>query len=426
MAKTKINTKRIFPKEGNYFFGYYGISPWNKKEDKILGLKVPFINKQPSLNTAAEIVLKNLKTNKTTKIAETKTWCWQQGCMLQWLGPNLDSKIIYNNQENNKFVSVIQDIRSRKKTIINFPIYAVCSSGEKALSLNFARLNDMRKGYGYFGNKDKNEKKKAPKNDGIYLVDLKTNKKNLIISLERLSRTNSLPSMKKGKHWVDHIEVGPNGKRFCFFHRWEIGGGLFHTRLFSANLSGEDLFMFPDGGFYSHITWKNNRELFGYASLSEGFGNIRNKTTQKKSLQYKLLRVYKKFIPKFIKKRVIPVSYWILKDQKPKREHIKLKIENEDGHGTWNQKETHIITDTYPDKKNFRKLLLYDLRRKKKITVGKFYSIPKIISKNNKWGNSPARCDLHPRWSPAGDRICIDSVHEGKRNMYEIKFSAKI
>ena len=35
----------------------------------------------------------------------------------------------------------------------------------------------------------------------------------------------------------------------------------------------------------------------------------------------------------------------------------------------------------------------------------------------------PVRCDLHPRWSPDGRRVCFDSVHGGTRQMYVMDVS---
>lgn len=417
----KVNVKKLISGDKHYFFGYYDKSPWSKDEKYVIALEVDFIDRHPKKEDSANIILIDIKNNKKEKIAETKVWNWQQGCMLQWLGPDFNSKIIFNDLRKRKFVSIIKDIRTKNEKLIDSPVYAVCPDGKKALSLNFSRLNNVRKGYGYPGKEDKYKNEIAPKKDGIYLVNLEKNKSNLIISLRDLYNYRYIVSMNKGKHWVDHIGISPNGKRFCFFHRWNIEGNLFHTRLFTADLNGKNLFMFPDSGFYSHIFWKNNKDLFGYGSISEKFGNIRKDVKKSKLLLKKILPIYRKLIPKSIRKRVLPISYYILKD-KTKRA-IKLPINNEDGHSTWFN-DKYLITDTYPDKRHYRTLIYYDLELKKKIKLGKFYTLPdkKNIrgEKLRNYDTSSIRCDLHPRWDRKGEKVCFDSVHEGYRNMYEV------
>ena len=44
--------------------------------------------------------------------------------------------------------------------------------------------------------------------------------------------------------------------------------------------------------------------------------------------------------------------------------------------------------------------------------LGRFYTDPDLGKEN--------RCDLHPRWRGDGRAVCIDSVHEGERQMYLI------
>ena len=48
----------------------------------------------------------------------------------------------------------------------------------------------------------------------------------------------------------------------------------------------------------------------------------------------------------------------------------------------------------------------------KKILIGTFYSPMKYYGYK--------RCDLHPRWSPDGNFISIDSTHEDKRKTFLI------
>jgi hypothetical protein len=424
-----IKLKRLVEGDKHYFFGYYNNPQISKNGKFALSLGVDFIDKYPNGKNVADIILVDLEKNTSKKIAETRAWNWQQGCMLQWFPDDYNSKIIFNDFRENKFISVILEIKTKKEKIIPYPVYSLHPSGEYALTLNFSRLNTLRTGYGYNGLKDNNEDEKVPKNDGIYFLNLKTNKIKIIISLEDLYKYDPLDSMKKGKHWVDHIDFNPSGEQFCFFHRWEIEGGLFHTRLFTSNLVGKKLYRFADSGFYSHFTWKNNKELLGWCSQSEKLGYIRQGEKESNFFIEKILPVYRKIIPKFIRKRILPVGYFILNDSS--KISKKINIYSEDGHPSFSKNKRCLITDTYPNKKNYRKLILYDWEKNKRIILGEFYSLPdrKYMENTKKekdyqnWGDSSFRADLHPRWDFQGNKITFDSVHEGKRNCYLINLN---
>ncbi len=418
----KQKIKKLVKGARHYFFGYYDLPQVSKDGKYALVLGVDFIDRFPSGKEKADILLIDLKTGKQEKISETRAWNWQQGCMLQWFPPDHNSKIIFNDLRGGKFVAVIVDIKNkREERVIGGPVYEVHPSGKYFLSLNFSRLDNLRKGYGYPGLRDKNYDKKVPIDEGIYLIDLNKNKSKRIISLKDLKDYNPIDSMCKGKHWVNHLKFNPRGDRFCFFHRWNIEGGLSHTRFFTCNLNGKKLHCFRDSGFYSHFAWKNNKELFGWCSASEKFGKIRQGGKRSNFLIEKVLPIYRKIIPKFIRKRALPVGYYILKDKT--KEVKRLNIHNEDGHPSFSENEKYIVTDTYPNKKHQRKLIIYDLKRKKKKIVGNFFSLPdkKYVKGKNawkKWENSGLRCDLHPRFDFQNKLICFDSIHEGKRNCY--------
>ena len=69
------------------------------------------------------------------------------------------------------------------------------------------------------------------------------------------------------------------------------------------------------------------------------------------------------------------------------------------------------MSDTYPDRdSNERLLILFDSECGRRYDIGSFYTDPNL--------GKPNRCDLHPRWRPDAGQLCIDSVHEGERQMY--------
>ena len=67
---------------------------------------------------------------------------------------------------------------------------------------------------------------------------------------------------------------------------------------------------------------------------------------------------------------------------------------------------------------NIRKLFLYHLATGQRVDVAELLTDPALGKEN--------RCDLHPRWHPDGGSVCIDSVHEGERQIYVVDLGAAL
>ena len=143
---------------------------------------------------------------------------------------------------------------------IDRPVYAMDSSGNRGLSVNFSRLHRLRPGYGYRNLPDASKGNECPENDGIWRIDLSTGKSELIIDLFRLSCFDPLPSMKNAEHYVNHLAFNPSGERFMFFHLW-VKDGQRSNRLITSDWNGENLCVLESEGTASHYTWKSETEL---------------------------------------------------------------------------------------------------------------------------------------------------------------------
>jgi hypothetical protein len=401
----------------HHFFGFNDLSPWDISGKLMLALETDFIDRMPTPDDRAIIGIIDLAHNcRFYPVAETFAWNFQQGCRLQWI-PGESNKIIFNDRHKDKFVSVILDIRDGKREILPLPVYTISPDGSFALTVNFSRLHRLG-GYGYPGISDPFQHHPAPEEDGIYRLDIATGKYELIISIADVASLGNTRALAKDEHqYLTHILFNRDGTRICFLHRWSLKDGGIYTRLIAANPDGSELYCVAEGKL-SHFDWYNSEQIVIWGRQRALISSLRRRGLFNRGVLRKLLSLARKS-KGLLRHRVLGDRYLLFTDKSGEVESIGVGILTEDGHCSFSPDSKWMLTDTYADEEGYRTLILYNWESKQRIDIGKFYSLPSD-SYPKDWVISGMRCDLHPRWNRDGTQVCIDSVHEGTRQIYVV------
>ena len=229
----------------HHFFGYYGISPWNKSETYLLGLEVERQDSMPEEDEKASIGIFDAQTHKFQKIAETKAWNYQQGAILHWNPLNTDSEINFNDKIGNQIVTRKLNINTGRETILPRPINGFSYNGKYALSLDYGRLGRLRQVVGYSGIVDHSANDPALKNSEIFLLDMKTGKSKFVVSYYQVYEYLRNRGVDfKGRHiWFNHVVFNKSDNRFFFLARTRNPrNGDMETGMFTVNTDGSELF----------------------------------------------------------------------------------------------------------------------------------------------------------------------------------------
>lgn len=361
--------------ESEHNFGYYDKSPWSKDQRYMIylapqGASRHFVSQEPT-----PIILYDCRARKETVLTYTHVWNSQQGCMLQWLGPDFSTRILFNDFRDGQYCSVIYSLQDKTEKVLQKPVYTVSADGKTAITLDFSRLNTFRPGYGYCNLKDETAQERYPDSPCMWRLDIENNTAvALSIHYKTLAELEPQDSMQAGYHKVNHIMLNPSADRFMFIHRW-IVNGVTHHRLLTCNTDGSDLYILLADGMVSHNNWKDDETIISYCySREDGDG------------------------------------YHILHDKTQQRELIGAGILTVDGHPSYSPDGKYIITDAYPDFKRKQSLYLIRMEDGKVRRLGSIYS-------NFKYRNE-VRCDLHPRWNHNSAEICFDGSPTAKRQVY--------
>ncbi|MGB3290726.1 MAG: hypothetical protein WBA83_15745 [Burkholderiaceae bacterium] len=409
--------RRFGAGDKHHFFGYYNKSTWDRANRRVLALQVPMMDARLTPELEAEVGYFDTEQGDAFHVVDrTRAWNWQMGAQLQWVDGISDSKIIYNVRNEDQaavyagFGSRIRDIHTGQSRDLPLPIYVVAPNGKYALSVDYRRLYITHETIGYSEHGGPFRVDLCPADDGIRIMDLDSGAHHMLVSYDALKRFHHRASMDKAIHWVSHIEINPASSRILFLHRW------------TERVEDETCFlhrlitMAPDGSDMRLLECSDHP----LPQLADGFDPNSVGTFDYEKSEYQISH------PLWCDdERIIvwgphasSIHYHLYEDREGGAVQVVGDgILTENGHMSFSPTDKRwLLSDTYPDSTTHERILfLFNVVDGSKIDLGSFYADPGLKKEN--------RCDLHPRWNRDGSRVCIDSVHENERRMYEIDVS---
>lgn len=362
--------------EYHVFFGYHDLTPFNNESSLILACRVKKGGKADG-KELLEIGYYGLGGESFfTKLGETTAWCWQMGCRLQWFPVNNDF-IFFNKTIDGRHLGIVMD-HKKKVEVKRYPraIYSISPDGKHGISLNFSRLGRLRPGYGYRDLVDDTEKTPAPKGDGLWLVNMNDGKTELLVSCSEIANDYPLHGSGFGEHYFNHVLWCPDSTQFMFLQLIRYGDGQRVGRAFRFDMIKRKVIPLELSGYVSHFAWRDANEILMYSKSSiAGIGlNIYN-------IGDNTVRAVARDVVK--------------RDCHPMFSPLSGDV---------------VVADSYPQKPLMeRELFELNVMKNSRVDIASIYSPP--VSSNE------IRCDLHSRWDKFGERVAVDSSHDGIRQI---------
>lgn len=428
------------PNNTGSWFGYYNYDTLNCNQTRMLSHRTCNDAQAIRKGMTVELGYYEIPSGLWHPFGVSDSYSWQQGSMLQWLpGEGNENKVIYNLSKNNHLISRIQDVDTGAYNDINWSIYGITPDGKKSIALDMERSYWCR-AYHYESVANEAVNLRVPPMDGIFEIDLINNTRKLLISINDIIEVDKEPYFDTAKHWLEHIMISPNGKRFCFLHRFTIGSlDEYETRLFIADIDGTNLQLIPDWRifYFSHFGWNGDDifAIYAYESsihqkILAKYDLINNKATNLNAhgdlpKKRDFITCIKSFVPQSLRSKIWRIFFY-----KPTPQYYKYyKLINHnfvaiddlkdplfsiDGHPSFTKDGKYMITDSYPDNKGYQRLIVYNTYNKQSALIGKIYA--GLYRKNGS-------CDLHPKLSINNDFLVVDSAFNGQHHMILFKLN---
>lgn len=368
----------------SYFLGFHDVCPLSAGGTKLLAMHNDFDLRMPSPEEGLDVGYFDFKDGRLGnfhQVGKSFAWNYHKGCRLQWIDEN---QLIFNTAIDGNLCARIYDVATDKDQVIPYPIDSIFVGTEKriASSFSYERLERCMPGYGYPYSDNGLIDEAAPEETGLYIVDLISGKRQLLLSLSQIALKVTGRIEPEYLHFVTHTEFSHSGRYLSFLYRRIPREGDFMKRrsvICVYDFETSELIVLPSQESGSHYVWNNCDQIIASC-------NINGKNCHALFDMNNLSDV-----------RLIDAA------------HL-----NSDGHQSFIT-DTSFVTDTYPDKFRMAKLFVADIPTDTSRIIANIYSPKKFQTKDF---HCHIACDLHPRILANGKYVCFDSPRTGKRGLY--------
>ena len=273
---------------GRYFsHSYYDIPVWDAAGRRIAGFETAFAGRPPAPGDAVGVgIVEADRPGSWREIGRSTAWSWQQGPMAQWL-PGRD-EIVWNDRiapGSDAFVARIANAEGGETRVLPRPVYALDPGGRFALSLDMARLDALRPGYGYALHAAP-ALHPAPADDGVWRMPLDGGAARLVLPLaeaaafvrSRLPLRERIDHRLRPRHyWFNHAKIAPGGARFTVKLRWRRPGHGWNGTMgvsLTCGVDGADLRLLARAS--SHVIWLGPDRLYFWDEMRARLRMVRD------------------------------------------------------------------------------------------------------------------------------------------------------
>lgn len=392
----------------SHFVGFHDITPWNVKTDEMVCLRTKTDeDRVPASDDCAEVVLLS-PDGEVRVLARTFAWNWQKGSRQKFV-PAIGKRIVaYNDRTADGFSGILLDLDaacgSQEQARFSRPFYDIATDGRYALSIDMVKLAECQPGYGYAHPSLEEE---SPADEGIWRIDLSSGETQLILPMEDFLHREGL-SRQVGRHYFTHIQISPDSLRYVFMHRCFLASGGLINNLVVAEMDGGGHRIIHDDKM-SHFDWESTASIIVWCRQNAAVKAL--KESRIKGVARALYNLSKKVRSKAVRQNLYNEAFRRIDIFSGKKSVIGRNVLPEDGHPQVNPKNSGIwVNDTYPNPEHVQTLMLFNSENNKRKDIAYLRTQPSIQE-------TVFRCDLHPRWKPSGDKICVDSAHLGRRQV---------